>query len=709
MKRRFFSILTGLLLLPALCQAATEDEQYVDLYQIIQQGTQMLEQGKAEGAFALFRRAEMGLKQFKKDYPTWNERIVNFRLADLEAKIKPLAAKYPEPVLAPATPSKPAQPAKAAADKAPVMSASFENQLALLNDEIIRLRVDRAIMEKKLNEALAARPAAADPAELAKAEGKIKDLQKDNDVLKATLDQTRRDAAGMVSAVTAAETRKQLDAAQDELKKQTKQMASLQKENAAAAKLKDENSSLKKELTNATKAAKTADKLGTENSGLKAEVAMLKEQADKLESENKRLAKMPKSDPGSSTLKKELDEANRKLAKQASLESRVDSLDAQLKDAQMTIASLRKENEKMEKILIDPGTGSMPSKATDDSALRRQLEVAKLEAEHALAELEKSRKANETVLNKAVKERESLASENKSLEEQLKAAMSAKGKSNPKDAARIKELETERDRLAKDLKDASKELNSRQTRKQLAKVETMADELATLKSRLEVLEARPVPYTKEELALFSKPKETPQAPVATVKKVTQELPESARSLVAEAQTAFRDRRFKEAESKYKQVLEQNDSHVYTLAQLAASQIEQSDYSGADKNLKKALSIAPEDSFALTQMGFLRLRQHKNDEALNYLGKAAQKDPKDAVVQNYLGVVLSEKGQRAAAESAWRKAVQLNPGYAEAHNNLAVVYLTQKPPLVELARWHYQKAIAAGWAPNPDFEKMLNGK
>jgi hypothetical protein len=36
----------------------------------------------------------------------------------------------------------------------------------------------------------------------------------------------------------------------------------------------------------------------------------------------------------------------------------------------------------------------------------------------------------------------------------------------------------------------------------------------------------------------------------------------------------------------------------------------------------------------------------------------------------------------------------------------VVYITQQPPLTELARWHYQKALAAGHPKNPELEKML---
>ena len=65
--------------------------------------------------------------------------------------------------------------------------------------------------------------------------------------------------------------------------------------------------------------------------------------------------------------------------------------------------------------------------------------------------------------------------------------------------------------------------------------------------------------------------------------------------------------------------------------------------------------------------------------------------------------------RNAAETAFRKAILLNPNYAGAQNNLAVFYLTQQPPSVELARWHYEKAVAGGLPRNPDLEKMLDEK
>jgi len=36
-----------------------------------------------------------------------------------------------------------------------------------------------------------------------------------------------------------------------------------------------------------------------------------------------------------------------------------------------------------------------------------------------------------------------------------------------------------------------------------------------------------------------------------------------------------------------------------------------------------------------------------------------------------------------------------------------VYALQQPPFLELARWHYDKALALGGKPNPEIEKRLS--
>jgi Flp pilus assembly protein TadD len=240
----------------------------------------------------------------------------------------------------------------------------------------------------------------------------------------------------------------------------------------------------------------------------------------------------------------------------------------------------------------------------------------------------------------------------------------------------------------------------------------MENDLANLRARLEVFEAKPVPYSTEELALFRTPGTKlakAEAPASTTRKSVKELPAGSAALVAEAQRYFSNRQFDKAEEKYLQVLRQDENNVYTLANLAAIELERNNLEEAEKHIKQAVSEAPNDGYSLSILGYLKFRQEKYDDAFDALSRAAQANPESAEIQNFLGLTLSHKGMRIPAETALRKAIQLEPGYASAHNNLAVIYLTQQPPQVELARWHYQKAIAAGHPKNPDLELMLDQK
>lgn len=251
-----------------------------------------------------------------------------------------------------------------------------------------------------------------------------------------------------------------------------------------------------------------------------------------------------------------------------------------------------------------------------------------------------------------------------------------------------------------------------------------SESLDALRARLEVLEAKPMPYTSEELALLNKSgmavvhanagtTSATQPPPAegsgSPKRGTKEIPPGAGPLVAAAERAFAMRNFAEAEKKYSDVLRQDENNVSTLANLASAQLELGRVDEAERNVNRALALDPDDHFSLYVLGRIKFRQNKLDEALDALSRSAKANPEYAETQNYLGIVLSEKGLRIPAEAALRKAIQLQPNHPAAHNNLAVVYATQKPPALALARWHYQRALAAGHPRNPDLEKLLEQK
>ncbi len=501
-------------------RAQSPDEQYVRIYQVIQDADRLNDSGQKRAAALKYLEAQEGLRKFQGIYPGWNDRVINYRLNYVATKLAPLTVAPPPatntishptesaasliltnlaPVPVP-TPNPTTMPAAAptpAPPPAPTPSPSpdVQQQITALQAEVDRLKAENNRLGAKLKEALSVQPAAVDPRELAKAEQRIRSLEKENDLLKVRL----------------------------------------------------------------TMAANTPPPAIGAGGELVAELrTKLTEQAD-------------------------------------------------------VVAALRAENE----------------------VLKRQRDAAAAPPPGSAASIEQ------------------------------------------------------------------------------------ANMLSTLRARVAVLEAKPVPYTAEELALMSRPSalvSSPDAMAASTqsppaegapRKVSKQIPPGAGPLVAAAERAFAARNYAEAQQKYIDVLRQDENNVSTLANLASTQLEMNRVDEAEKNVRKALALDPEDYFSLYVLGRLRFRQEKLDEAIDALSRSSRANPEYAESQNYLGIALSEKGLRFPAEAALRRAVQIQPNHAAAHNNLAVVYATQAPPAIALARWHYQKALAAGHPRNSDLEKLLD--
>jgi Tfp pilus assembly protein PilF len=596
---KWYSVIVALLLGYSGAQAQGSDDQYISIYSLIQEAAKLNSGGQHSEALQKYLEAQTALQRFQKSYPQWNPNVISFRLNDVAAKIAEVSPR----VRAGTT----AAPGGAATDRAAPPTAKtapsdWETKLAGLTDQVRQLQADKAVLEAKLKEALAVQPAAMDPRELARAEEKIRYLQKENDLFKVSLAQEKKSKALPAPDTNAvAETLQALAVANRKLAEQTK----------------------------------TVNALALEKKALSADVKA----ATALRAENR-------------LLKKEL---------------------AELKAA--------------------PPPTAKAEEASRQLALARA-QIAVLQSDKEMLQLEK------TALENRVKRPSAPAV----------TAVATPAPAKAPDANRLKQLERERDDLRKQLNAANKELYGRKSKAAVARLKELENQLATLRARLEVYEARQTPYTPEELALFKQPEtKPPEADSKAARKSVKELPPSAVALVAEANRSYANKKLDQAEEKYLQVLQQDNKNVTTLATLAAIQLDLDHLDAAETNITQAIALAPDDAYSLFVLGHLRFRQKKYDEAIDALGRAAKLDPQDAQTQNFLGLALSEKGLRGPAETALRKAIQLNPGYANAHNNLAVVYITQDPPLVELARWHYQKALAAGAPHNLELEKMLDAK
>jgi cytochrome c-type biogenesis protein CcmH/NrfG len=580
------------------------DDEYVQIFRLIQEADTLSTSAPSQ-ALAKYLDAQAALDRLHKGSPDWNPRIVNYRLTYVANRIAALSATTTPPTAPQGAEPKP-QGATVAPRNQTTTPADWQAQLNGLKEQVRQAQSDKALLEAKLKEALALRPAEADPGELAKAEEKIKTLQKENDLLRVS-----RENPAPAPAVDV----KALDQARQSLAEADRQ---LDDRNARLSKLTLEKEALETRLKNSSSESAAVADLRTENQLLK-----------------KKLAEV---------------QVNLPASRQPQENTR------QLTEAKNQIAMLQSDKE--------------------------SLRLEKLALENRIKQLTTTGAGN------------------------ISSASAAVGGDN----GRIKQLEGERDELQKRLDAATKELYGRKAKSAPGRVQDLENQLALVRARLEIFEARALPYSAEELALLKRPE--PKLAVADPnagKKSIKELPAGAATLVAEAQRSFAAKEYDKAESAYLQVLQLDQKNVPTLANLAMIQVKAEHFDKAEANIKQALSLDPEDAYSLYVLGILRFHQAKYDEALDALSHSAKLDPQNAEVQNFLGLTLSEKGMRVPAEAALRKAIQLQPSYADAHYNLAVVYATQQPPASELARWHYQKAIASGLPRNPDLEKRFEAR
>lgn len=671
------SFLAVVLLLGFLTGAARAqqdaDEKYLAIYGLIQQADAFSTGGQPQQALETYQQAQAGLASLHGGYPDWNPRIVIFRQKYLTAKIEDLKSSLPRPTAALAAPAAgtPAKVAGTPANNPANAPADWADQLAALRGQLQNSEADNATLAAKLKEALAVQPAAMDPRELATARGQITDLLKQNELLKATLEQEKKSRANDAKVQQLEKISKQLEAANDKLASQQKRAEKLAAENAATlakylasdkalTALREENAVVRQQLATATEALPK----------VQADLASTKTQLDTLRAEVK--ARTTEAE----RLQKELKAAGKS-------KEPVGQLQAELTAAQLEIDTLRKD---------------LTAKAAEAAALQKQVKSVD-KADRPVKKLKDQLAAAEAATKAAVADKEALEQRVRDLQA-AQTGLTAAGASET--GARINDLTRERDELLAQLGEANRKLISRKTTKDetVAQIAKLTSDLAAAQAQLSALTLSTVPYTPEELALFVSPV------TATHTASVKQLPSGSAELAASAQKHFAAKEFDLASADYQKILDRDTNNTIVLANLAAIEIEQGNFDGAAKHLRAALAQTPDDAYSLTQLGNVQLHQKDFDGALASLSRSVRIDGSNPEAYNYLGVTFSNKGLRQPAESALRKAIQLSPGYAPAHLNLANVYLNQQPPSPQLARWHYQKAVAAGLPASPGIEKQL---
>ncbi len=233
---------------------AGADDDFIAVYNLIQQADSFRETGQVATAREAYGNAQRRLRELQRGYPSWNERVVNYRLRYVAEK---LAALPESPTRA--TPE--AVPVTPRLDPGPAPAGEVIEQFNSLNAEIGRLSSDKKLLEARLREALTAQPAPVDPHEFQQAVEKIAALQATNRVLVTDLEKQQADRKNLVERVVAEEAKAALNEANRQLFAQKTAASALQKErgeleaqlkkiqDGELRQLKNDNATLKSQVT----------------------------------------------------------------------------------------------------------------------------------------------------------------------------------------------------------------------------------------------------------------------------------------------------------------------------------------------------------------------------------------------------------------------------------------------------------------------------
>jgi len=714
-----FSFITKLILsfgLLSTVQAAGPDDSFIQAYSLIAEADNLTRLGQKNSAIQKYQQARNDLAALQSGYPDWNAAVVNFRIKYLDQKLKEIGAEATEDV-------------KATLDKPATLDpAAARREIAILKRKVESLENAIVIKDAKLKEALSAVPSPEETKQLAKLESDLSGLRQENTNLKGAIDKATaqfKDAnAGLAKAT--AETEKaqaNLAKAQADAKK-TREALEQSEQEVKSAKAEANNRQakrLEKQLADSKESLETTEKelasLKTTNKSLESELKSFRKgnREKELQTEVEALQKkMADSKESLETTEKEL----------ASFKTTNKSLESELKSFRKgnREKELQTEVEALQKKMADNQgelekvSGNIAALKNDKASLEEELKSFKKgnrekNLETKVGSLEKQLAKSNSQLKETSSNLASSQSSNDSLEDQLKTLQKGSREKEMRDyinslEKRLAKAERINTNPASKRKALSGILNWRKKdRAEQAQVAELQNRLDTLRSRLEILEAEKIPYTDEEKKLFAEPK-TGDQPANTLQAKVATLPEGGAADFKAGQAALVEAKYGEAEQKFLHVLKLDEENPLTLGSLAMAQMEQGNYDGAETSLERALKNNENDTFSLSLLGTLRYRQKKYEEARDYLAKAVKLNPEDANAQHFLGSALNNLGQRKAAETALRKALQIKPGHAEAHHNLAVVYATQKPPFTALAKFHYEKALAAGHTKNAELQKIL---
>jgi Tfp pilus assembly protein PilF len=184
------------------------------------------------------------------------------------------------------------------------------------------------------------------------------------------------------------------------------------------------------------------------------------------------------------------------------------------------------------------------------------------------------------------------------------------------------------------------------------------------------------------------------------------LPNHTTILARKAADAFAKQDWEAARAAYQEMLTLDAENALAWANLGAVEQQAGRIKEAIEAFEKSVKYNPSVAHSWNALGLLYTTKGDTYLAISMFTRAIHEDPMDARAHNYLAIACRNLAWNSAAEAELQRAIELNPRYGIAHFNLALLYVDQKPPSIELAKRHYQKALSFGVEKDEILERRL---
>ena len=694
------------ILLLALLSAPLQADpaaRFLQAYKEFQEAERLERDGRLRDAMLRYSSVATELEAIRRDDPSWQETVVNFRLRKTREGIDRLRAEVesqpavrapaPDPLMKRGfegdlpEPGVSTRPPAAAPSATPNDTTRRENES--LKRQIQAYREKTAQLETELGQTRGAASSARMEVEKTKAEfvatlsrlsqleTALRDTEAERDSLKTRAGQP-------------------LD---EEVARLAERIVALEAENEVLA---EENARVAEKLGRAAahleSATQSAETLEEDRRKIAAQRDDARARLEKMKSNEAELARLKSErEQLDATHARELQSLQKRLEKAESLAARLPVLEQENKDLHTRLAGI-------EKSVAEAAAQGITPEALE--ALKR--ETAELKA--GLDEARRQLAVKDGNVKDLVKQLDEVSAEATRL--RLAASVDDEQKRVAEENELLKKivLRQIRERIERSTQVADLE----------AELQTLNIQSESIVGHLAALRPEEGPLTAEEQKLFTAPVAEMEdsgsggaemsltlfKPIAEPTPPTPDKAEIQRQ-VAKADGLQRGGRTAEAEKLYFEILEKSPDDVEVLTSLGSLQSATGRPSAARVALEKALRLSPAHTPAVLALIAVDIRQQNPDAALVQVDGLLKQDDSNATAWNYAGIAHGLKGDPDKAAWCFEKSLSIDPGHASAHFNLARVKAFSKPPDLTAARKHYAEARRLGSAPDTSLEKAIS--